>query len=898
MKKSIVAFLLVLIGCQMAFVVPPRIEYITLESYGGEAWYLPADGRLQEGIQYPLLDFTPASVESEMLRGLDIEGNSYTKITAKTNKDFFPNDIVGKTFCGLFAHQNPSQPDYKRVDEFYPQEVGSRYAKVVHRFDSKNILVDFEFNGGNAQKPQKLSNGKGYFFFDNSQAWDKLRLAATSKTNQTEEIRLKGFAITKNVQTLYVIPQYEQWKCTATNLKIWSGTKNIPALKIGYEDYYKLENRLGTTVIKQATDLFRLPGPDIDHNLIVNIKLYPPHRTMLESSTYMRTVFTWRKAAGVTALVGATQLDEERFIKAGKGLTNETFITWNFSSVSGGGRLNDAKNGIMQDVAAYGYVLCKDYEQRGPSFTSMNGHAGNYLVVENATIDFEDQNAINPTSNLLKMRVNRDADAYKGLPEEIENRKQYYLPYVFAVVGEGNLFKAVAMGGGNRTNLITFNGKNGPYTFIASVQGVRGGVSADFFGYWDMFFVPNQERSGWNMKEKRKGWYSRTSTKIMVWEQIPEKGKRYTISRHYNIKEKQKEVINFDNAKIAQVDRNPKNASRNPEKGVMYSNVVRTAVAWTTVLSKYGNEFDPEKDIPKNGKPLALQPGDKFRIPAYKGSTHNPNTVYTVMRKDRGAWPSFAAECPAVKSRKEWPYNFNNPQGYRYFWCQLDQDLPESIGLTFEIEMIESVSEELLDGKPRDVWHTYKGIAKIGQNGTAKPNTRNAHGYGGYGQEDPFNSTQFSRGEALGHVCYTQVEITEWYKNVNWNNGFYRQNSNGGGGFKKYEIKNNSGKKIKVNPLARYSAGKTFINCTGGPVGQYSNKLNDFQVRDLILQANGKNLPESQKAKLRLYNSPDVRTKGLKEPEKYLETYPTDKGAPDMPKECRDVLNELKMLIR
>ena len=874
----------------MAFVVPQKAEYATFESFGGQAWYLPADGRLQEGIQYPLLDYTPASLEPEMLNGLTLEGRTFTKITAKTNEDFFPADIVGKSFCGLFAHQNPGQPDYNRVDEFYPQELGSRYAKVVHRFDSKNVLVDFEYNGGDRAKPGKIVNGKGYFFFDNSHAWDEMRVALTSKKNQQKEIRLQGFAIKGGVQALYVIPQYQTWKCTTTDLKIWSGTKNIPALKIGFEDYYRLENRLGTTTIRQASDLFELPGPGKDHNLIVNIKLYPPHRTVLESSTFMRTVFTGRKAAGVTALVGATQLDEERYIKAGKGLSNETFITWNFSSVSGGGRLTPESNGVLQDVEAYGYVLCKDYEQRGPFFTQMNGHAGNYLVVENATIDFENQNAINPTSNLLKMRVNRNADAYSGLPEEIEKRKQYYLPYVFEVVGEGNLFKAVAMGGGNRTNLLTFNGSKGVYTFIASVQGVRSGVSADFFGYWDMFFVPKNERSGWGMDKKGKEWYSRTSTKIMVFEQIPEKGKRYTISRHYEIKEGDKKLLDFENAQLVKLNTDTKKAVLKEERGFMYRNVVRTAVAWTTVLGKYGNEIDPEKDIPANGKPLALQPGDKFRIPAFKGSTHNPNTVYTVMRKDRGAWPGFPAECPAVKSRKEWDYNFNNPQGYRYFWCQLDQDLPESVGLTFEIEMVESVSEELLDEKPRDVWHTYKGIGKIGQNGTAKPNTRNAHGYGGYGQEDSFSAPQFSRGEPLGHICYTQVEITEWYKNVNWNNGFYRQNTNGGAGFKTFPIKGSNG---KVHPLARYSAGKTFINCTGGPVGQYTDKLDDFVVRDAIQKANGINVPEAQKAKLRLYNSPDVRTKGLKEPEKYLETYPTDKGAPEMPKECKLVLEKL-----
>jgi hypothetical protein len=892
-RLSLLAYVFVYAGCQVAYVKQAEKTYTSIEDFGGMAWYLPADGRLQNGIQYPLLDFTPAVLEPEMLKGLSYNGNHFTKITAKTVAHFFPEDIVGKSFCGLFAHQNPAKPDYNRVDEYYPQELGSRYARVVHRFDAQNVLVDFEYNGGGDIKARKIVNGKGYFFFDNSEAWDKMRKAMTDKENEVKEIRLQEFMINDGIQQLYVIPQYEVWQCTATDLKIWSGTKNMPALKIGYEDYYRLENRLGKTVVKQAENLFRLPGQEFDHNLIINIKLYPPHRTILEASTFLRTVFTWRKAAGVTALVGATQLDEERFIEAGEGLTEETFITWNFSSISAGGRLSSESKGVLQDVEAYGYVLCKDYEQRAPHFTQMNGHAGNYLVVENAYLDYEDQSELNQTSTLLKMRVNQNTNAYEGLPKPIENRKQFYLPYVFEVVGSGNLFKNAAMGGTNRTNLLTFNGSKGPYTFMASVQGMRHGASADLFGYWDMCFVPQDQRATWGMESREHEWYSKTPSKIMVLEEIPVKGRRYTISRHYAIKEKDHELTSSNNAQIVKINPDPAKAVNQEKKGFLYRNVVRTAVAWTTVLGKYGTDINPEADVPSNGKPLALQPGDQFRIPVYKGSSHDPKTVYTVTRKDRGEWPSFAAECPAIRNRNDWSYNFSNPHGYRYFWCELDKDLPESVGLTFEILMVESGSEELLDGKAREVWHTYKGIGKLGQNGIAKPNTRNAQGYGGYGQEDPFNSKQFSGGEALGHLCYSQVELTEWYKNVHWNNGFYRQNSNRGRGFEHFEIRTTEGGVIKVNPLARFSSGKTIINCTGGPAGEYSNKLNDFYMRDLILQSKGIELPEEQKAKLRIYNSPDVRTSGLKEPERFLEIYPTFENAPDMPEACKKVLEGL-----
>jgi hypothetical protein len=871
---------ILLLACTSAKQVLPANEGVyTLEQFGGQAWYLPVDGRLQEGIQYPLINYTPGSVDAGFLKGLGLKGTNYSLISLQGNQPFFTDDIVGKSFCGLFAHQNPSTPDYSAVDAFYPQELGSRYAKVVHRIDGKNVIVDFEYNGGNEKTPQRITSGKGYFFHDNSEAWDKLRQAVTAPANRIEEVKLRGFEIKNNVQALYVIPQYTTWNFTPTNCKIWSGTKNIPAIKIGFEDYYQHEKAFGKSVVNQPEYLFNLPGGEHNHNLIINAKIYPPHRTILEASTYKRSFFVGRKAGGVTALVGATQFDEERFVKAGKGITQETFITWSFSAISGGGRLTDAKNGVLQDVQAYGYVLCKNYEQRAPYFTQMNGHAGNYLVVEDANLIFEPQADINPPSQALRIKVNSSATAYAGFPQQVLTRKDNYLPYTFEIDGKGNFFKVFALGGSNRTTVISINGQQSVVTFLANAQGMRADNPGELVGYWEFAYSTDKVKYDWGWKNGKSAIPARTSGTMILYEQIPLKAERYTISRDYIPSQKFEGLIDANNAQIATVNEKVKN--RKPKTGEVYSHAVRTAVAWTTVLKKYAVDIDASTDIPTNGKPLALQPGDRFKIPTYKGSTHNPNEIYTVVSKERGLFPALPAEFVGIKARKDWEYSFSNFQSYRFFSCFLDKDLPDALGLTFEIEIVESRSEELLDGKARESWLTYKGIARM------------AHNRVPFTAQTPFDSPAFSSGEPLGHLCYSQVEITEWYNNVQWNNGYYRQNTNSGRGFETYEVKNPDGKPIKVNPLARYSAGKTFINCSGGPVGQYSDRLNDFQVRDWIQQQNGKPLPENQKAKMRLYNSPKVRTQGVQQPEKYLETYPTDKGAPDMPKECREVLNGL-----
>ncbi|MBR9861599.1 hypothetical protein GYB22_12815 [bacterium] len=863
--------------------------YFTLEQFGGEAWYLPMDGRLQEDEQYPLISYTPYSINPGILKGTKLKGENYTLITALSDKKVFDDDIVGKSFCGLFVHQNPASSSPEAVDAYYPQEVGSRYSKVVYRLNPQQVIVDFEYNGGNRNQIQSIDSGKGYFFHDNSKAWEALRLAFTELPHIKNEIRLASFEINDCVQKVYVIPQYRTWEFDERDCKIWSGTAEIPRLKIGYEDYYRHEKENGVTILNQDRALFSLPGRQKDHNLIVHAKIYPPHRTIKESSTFMRTVFTGRKAGGITALVGSTQLDEERFIKVGTGLSDETFITFNFSQISAGGKSSGAKMGVLEDIEDYGYVLCKNYEQRGPFFTSMNGDGGHFLVVEDADLYFHPQKEINPPSQMLEIKLVQGSGAYDGFPENIKKRKSNYLPYTFEVTDQNNLNKIKSLGGSNRTNLITIEGESNNLSFLMNTQGIRADNPGEFTGYWDFCYSTDHKDNYWGFDGINSYYPGRTSSKMMLVEEIPVSGKKYLISREYLVKESYEELGNESNAKIGTVNRNGKTASRDPQKGKMYSNVVRTAICWTTVLNKYANDIK-SSEIPENAKPLALQPGDKFKIPSYPGSKHDPNKIYTVLIKERGIFPMFPAEFVGIRDRKNWQYNFSNAQSYRYFWCELDQDLPSDVGLTFEIEMVKSTSEILLDGKPRNAWQTYKGVSRIGPDHRGKPNQKQGKGRF-YTQDLPFDSEAFSEGEPLGHLCYSQVELTEWYKNVHWNNGFYRQNSNGGRGYKKYPIKNQKGKTIKTEPIARYSHGKTFINCTGGPMGQYSNGLNDFEMIHQILYSE-KGQTEIP-YKMRLYNSPDVRTDGMSSPDFYLEVYDSSEGAPDMPEACRRLLNSL-----
>ena len=788
----------------------------------------------------------------------------------------------------VYLHiRTPAQIDPQHADLFYPQELGSRYAEVVHQIDEKNVLVNFEFNGGDRENPAIIESGKGYFFHDNSAAWAQFAQYA-SEQGESCELRLNEFSIKDGIQRVYVIPQYSTVH-VERDMRIWSSTDKIPALKIGYEDYYRHEVYRGKGVIAQADYLFQLPGSERDNNLIIQSKLYPPHRTVLESNTFRRTIFFGRKAGGITALVGATQRDEERYIEAGEGLSRETFVSWSFSAISGGGRLSSEKDGVRQHITDFGYVLCKDYEQKAPFFTQMNGHGGNYLVVEDADLNFFPQESINPTSQELKVRLSKE-NAYASFPQNVQEHKEYLLPYTFQIEGEGNFFKVFALGGSNRLNTLIIEGKEAVLSFIMNAQGVRSDNPGELMGYWEYCYVPINKRMDWNWSRNAPSSPGRSPTELILLEQIPVKGKRYTVSREYKIREENKHLGHPITSKVATVNPKGNKASQSPNEGEMYSNVLRTAPCWTTILGKYANDIDPEKDIPSNGKPLALQPGDRFKIPAYPGSTHDTKVIYEVTRKDKGMWPSFPVEFVSIRNRKDWKYDRTNFQSYRYFWCELDKDLPPSLGITFEIEMVESMSEELLDGKARTALQTYKGTGRMAPKSKGRPNDRgDAMKPGFYNKKMSFDDPYWREGEPMGHLCYSQVELTEWYKNVQWA-GYYRQNSNDGLSFKKYSIKS-EGKSVKVSPIARYSQGKTFINCTGGPAGQYSNGLNDFWIVDQIQQTEG--IKVDQKVKMRIYNSPDVRYEGVKLPENYVEIYESDSNAPDMPRACRELLNSL-----
>lgn len=194
-----------------------------------------------------------------------------------------------------------------------------------------------------------------------------------------------------------------------------------------------------------------------------------------------------------------------------------------------------------------------------------------------------------------------------------------------------------------------------------------------------------------------------------------------------------------------------------PRRGNSYwvqksnQDTVRSFVNWSEVHKSTVQNLNP----PSNGIPIELQPGDEFTI---------AGELYKVVMKERGDYPIMPSGYQDWNPSEESQYIFCN--------CKLNKHLPD--GDIFEITMVKSQAEYLLDGEFRPGYFIYKGNSQIALTETSK-----------------FGDNQVLHTAGLGHLSYNHKEIGLWAKDTK-HKGFYRQSSGSG-----------------VSP------GYTMINCEG-----------------------------------------------------------------------------------
>jgi hypothetical protein len=732
----------------------------------------------------------------------------------------FGADDLNMTFCGLFVHQNPGETDPINADLFYPNIIGSRYSKVVHVIDGKNMIVDFEYNGKSKTGPQTVADQKGYVFFDNSAAWDLLMTSYLSLTNTQTRIRLREHSQTGMVQTVYVIPQYSSYSLRDKELRIWTGSGRKSRVKLGVEDYFQWAGG-GTKAFRQDPYMFKNNAYDRDI-VIHNVVWIPPHRTVPETSSFTRSFFGGPPTIGpcerILAVIGNTALDEKREIENGTGLTDESFQCMGLGFLYSGGKY--AGSGVAEDITAYQYVFIKDFDHTGSSLVDLkaNSGAGNYLVMQNVITDFSDQEKWRPTSILVAGRFTRDKTGFDtGLVA-----RAYYPEEVFEITS-GHSFHSVDNsylldGWGNRANIIQID---------------RFAFTIGNHGTWDSIYeqVYSEGLPKFKWDTPANAYRIRTGRKQMMVQRIPRAGNRYVISRDYTVSGGIPKTV-----------------------ALVSTNRVRGFANWSVVLQKTLSQINPATDVPAHAKPIQLQAGDRFTLVG-RGSE-----VYTVLDNDRGPYDQFNNE-------------YSGTEIYNYSRHTLNKNLPTDLPLAFEIDMVESTSEYLLDGTNRPAYLIYK--SNLYWNSTT--NTR-------------FGSANVLLSDSLGHVSYNHRQFALWADNVQ-HNGFYRQSSNADGTL--YTIADpDTGSTSLVSRLGRYSPGYVLINSSGFQ-GQFCSGFDDFYRRDQIQRSLGLSIPEDQKAKIRLYHCSAISTGGVVGTSRFIESSDSDAQAPDMPAACRNLLNEL-----
>ena len=295
-------------------------EFVTLEQFGGQGYYK----LIQKGLKY---------------RGSVIESEN----------PVFSQEDVGKTFCGLLAHQNPLEPN---GDSYFPGICGSRYCLVTEFISPKKIMVNFEFNA---------QSDSGYIFFDNSNAYRAAMNAVKSSSHGTLEL---------HSGKTYVIPEFSTIEI---NRDLYIFSKSGANLKMGLEDYFPWSPVKSK---KQDGFLFDLGGNSVQIGFN-QVNFLPPHRRVKAAQIFYSSLFKSFPKVDQEAKIAVLDMNTTLEVDSSDSRYNQVGFGFGFLYSSEKGN----------------YVIGKNIKHRGPGFMDFKANFGGglYAVFENITTDFQDE---------------------------------------------------------------------------------------------------------------------------------------------------------------------------------------------------------------------------------------------------------------------------------------------------------------------------------------------------------------------------------------------------------------------------------------------------------------------------------------------------------------------------
>ena len=103
----------------------------------------------------------------------------------------------------------------------------------------------------------------------------------------------------------------------------------------------------------------------------------------------------------------------------------------------------------------------------------------------------------------------------------------------------------------------------------------------------------------------------------------------------------------------------------------------------------------------------------------------------------------------------------------------------------------------------------------------------------GMGIDAEFGSGLFTTENVAGHVAYNQAEHTYYFRNVDFNSGFWRENTNSRPN--EFTVTNpETGTQRRLRSLRYYSKGHRLINVRNAPVGEWGSRRGGVNSWDTI----------------------------------------------------------------
>lgn len=577
--------------------------------HGMEAYYLPLDGRQFDDSLYGgvgTFDFPLANIEPL--------GNGTSRVTAVTNDGLgttvngvFDANVVGKTFVAIDAHLSGDLGAFS--DEYLPNKVGSRYATVTS-YDTVNgswVIVDFEYNGGDAVTPQNSTNVYAYIGKDCSAEWNNV---IADWRNLARPSKIVGQPMGRNgyVLNAYYIREFAQVNIDiAKDFHLATADGSPMRIKFGVEDRYMgaiMHFEDTGSRWTDAQEMFKFTSY-ANKFISQNVEWCAQHKPYKPTGRYLTT---GSMTTGRVVVLGSRKREWDE-LNNGYGFDTDVFL-WQLAVGALNASGSFTGSGETYDVDEFGFLVLKDCDFDGDNAMGATGgftRGSHFNVYDNTTVNFNPQAKWVPFTQRMNIRFTTDFSDINNSGDQFDpsTHTDYLPPYCLET--DGDFYATRYMGGNSRGTFLFVDKWIFPFNHTRFNQ---------IDSYYNLCYNNNKAQTlpaggtpAWPNDDA--GKYTCSSIKALVEWQIPENGDVRTIQRQVNLK--------YPIAGSASTTTGERTA--NPTINSYSKDSIATHINWGLTFQKRAEDFTADEltyiSYADSRRPIAVQPEDTFRILAW-----------------------------------------------------------------------------------------------------------------------------------------------------------------------------------------------------------------------------------------------------------------------------------------